>query len=68
MWPLLVLDQLCWKGTKAADAVASVLEQRRKSNEWRLTAEEEKTFTSRVCGVVENLPELRFMLAMAVES
>ncbi|CAM9446334.1 unnamed protein product [Hapterophycus canaliculatus] len=51
---------------KAADTAAAVLEQRSKNSEWRLTEEEERAVTERLCGVANNLTELRFMLATAV--
>lgn len=53
--------------TEAVDAAAAMLEQRSKNSDWRLTEEEERAVTDRLCGVADNLTELRFMLATAVE-
>lgn len=52
--------------TEAIEAATAVLEQRRSSGDWQLTEEEERAVASRVYGVANSLPELRFMLATAV--
>ncbi len=54
------------KDTEAVEAATAVLEQRRSRGDWQLTEEEGRTVARRVYGVINSLPELRFMLATAV--
>lgn len=51
--------------TARAEAIAA-LEQRSSSSDLKMSEEEERAVIARVCGVTENLTELRFMLATAV--
>lgn len=60
------LQRVLFHGEKAETAVTLTSEKRAASHEWKLTEDERQTVMTRVCGVAENLTELRFMLAAAV--
>lgn len=51
---------------EAADAATAAVKQRNSSSDWSLTEDEGLIVTRRVCGVADNLSELRFMLATVV--
>lgn len=61
------LVQVLFHHAEAASAVATLLKQRAATDDWRLCEDEEQMVKARVCGVVNNAAELRFMLATAVE-
>lgn len=60
------LHRVLFHGEKAETAASLSSEQRAASDEWKLTEDERETVMNRVCGVADNLTELRFMLAAAV--
>lgn len=60
------LRRVLFHGENASTAATLCSEQRAVSDDWKLTDDERQTVTARVCGVADNLTELRFMLAAAI--